>query len=515
MSNMEAPNINMPSSMAPSSSQPSAPNNHSNSAIIFSSTLIHHIEGHPSLRLPSTYVGVRRVRVSKDAAVAKKRKRLDSRGRGSYADDDVWVPNEIGPGKGSSGSGSASISESNTEHLHLAITKGDTQETNHNQNTANPKEIVYKITNPDGTQRRMTKQEKRQLKYQLSQAKHTARKEERQKQHGQRIQEAKEGKRDRKRLKRVAWKNKQKQKQENGDKEDGDRHGGDPEMKQVVDTNTQQQANEAKKKDDTITQMECNIFDDNVSTQSSLVQVDAFDEELAALRGERRGIPPVMLTPAATCVAQELGLFDVISQSSHRPSIKTTLNQKLSARWAAELQQSMVPAETSRGKEDMRPMAYRLVPEVWKRLCPSSLWSSNADQDTKKNTMDDSVKMNEDKSQTTSSTAADQQQQQQQQSYSLSLLRNPSPSYDADTYAIFRHLNQYSNLHLACGALFGCDFLLYDGRREERHSFAGLRVYSGSGNNRDATSTQDVGVKGAKFPIPTAYDMTSVRDISF
>ena len=37
---------------------------------------------------------------------------------------------------------------------------------------------------------------------------------------------------------------------------------------------------------------------------------------------------------------------------------------------------------------------------------------------------------------------------------------------------------------------------MYDGKRDERHSFAGLRIYSS--NNKE---------EGIQFPIPTAYDM--------
>ena len=49
------------------------------------------------------------------------------------------------------------------------------------------------------------------------------------------------------------------------------------------------------------------------------------------------------------------------------------MDADLSAQWAKQLQQSMMGAEELREKEDMRPMAYKLVPEVWKRLCPGTL----------------------------------------------------------------------------------------------------------------------------------------------
>ena len=53
------------------------------------------------------------------------------------------------------------------------------------------------------------------------------------------------------------------------------------------------------------------------------------------------------------------------------------------------------------------------------------------------------------------------------------MLRNPLTAYDKDAFAIFKQLHQNSQLHLdlACGTLFGCDFLLYDGKRafDETH----------------------------------------------
>ncbi|KAL3788484.1 hypothetical protein ACHAW5_002543 [Stephanodiscus triporus] len=80
------------------------------------------------------------------------------------------------------------------------------------------------------------------------------------------------------------------------------------------------------------------------------------------------------------------------------------------------------------------------------------------------------------------------------------------------------HLIRHSGLHVACGAAFGCDFLLYDGRREDRHSFAGLRVYGSVRSHRggdyydevschiDADSTSEWGGV-VRFPMPSAYDL--------
>jgi hypothetical protein len=49
--------------------------------------------------------------------------------------------------------------------------------------------------------------------------------------------------------------------------------------------------------------------------------------------------------------------------------------------------------------------------------------------------------------------------------------------YDTCTNIIIEYLYTNStNLQIACGAKFGCDYLLYDGPRNKRHAFAGLRI---------------------------------------
>jgi hypothetical protein len=63
--------------------------------------------------------------------------------------------------------------------------------------------------------------------------------------------------------------------------------------------------------------------------------------------------------------------------------------------------------------------------------------------------------------------------------------------------AIVQLLHRDTHLHISCGAKFGCDYLLYDGPRTERHAFAGLRILFAR-EQRDG---------GEHFPLPTAYDL--------
>ena len=435
----------------------------STSAIIYSNDLIHQLENNPSIRLPSTYIGVRRIRLKLVVAVGRSdiskvddnndrypnvKKRKHSSDIKDNKDDDEWVPNY----NVSSSNNSSSFKPNNTT-------------TNNQQSSTKSKEedstnvITYKVTNPDGTQRRMTTQEKKQLKYQLKQSKHKLKKDEKQRKHEQHNLYAKRGKMERRQMKRFG--------RMNNDDDD-------------VQANQQQQQEDEEKVDDEKSNCSVEVYDEHTNHDG----IEATTVE--------KNIPPVMLTPAATCVARDMGILSSVQEeeavTSSYHSNQTTMDPILAAQWATQLQQSMIPAETSRGKEEMRPMAYRLVPEAWKRLCPDTLLT---DKDSKEEEEDCvkkscSLEMADNEMPISSSSAT-----------SLAIMRNPSPSFDTDASIIFRHLHQHSELHLSCGAVFGCDFLLYDGKRDERHSFAGLRIYSS--NDKDDEESQ--------LPIPTAYDL--------
>jgi len=417
----------------------SPPPNQSHSALIFSGSLLHKLENHPSLRLPTTYVGVRRVRPSGGAA-----KKIDDDGTSSrnvsVHDDDDWTPNAI----------------------HTEDTTGNNAADDEASANLKANAISFKATNPDGTERRMTTQEKKQLKYKLAQAKREVKREKRQMKHEQLIQEAKKAKRERKKLKRLERQERKNQQQQQQQKEDEEEH-----VKQEQVCQEKCCHDEVDEKNDAI-------------EEHTFTAYNALDEELAAMRGDRSGIPPAMLAPAAACVALDTKALGCTNRKD-QPD-KTIFDRQLTSEWAHELQQGMIPAEELRAKEDMRPMAYKIVPELWNRLCPKSLWECE-DRDM-------TTTQAEEEHTTDNSTMTVENQ------LSLGLIRHPSSLYDEVTYAVFRHLHQYSNLHISSGGIFGCDFLLYDGKRSDRHSFAGLRIYTCDKNNE------------SKFPVPSAYDLT-------
>jgi len=435
----------------------------SKSAIIYSSDLIHQLENNQSLRLPSTYIGVRRIRPKLLVAVGSGISKVDDN-NDKYPnvkkrkhssdiynkDDDDWVPNY----NVTNSSNSSSCKSNNTTN--------DQQSSNISKEE---EEVIYKVTNPDGTKRRMTTQEKKQLKYQLKQSKHKLKKDEKQRKHEQHNLDAKMGKMERRQMKRLGRMNNNLQTNHEQEEEDEEKIHGE--------------------------KGNCNV---ELSSVNQISDEYTNHDGIEVPTVEKKDIPPVMLTPAATCIARDLGILPSVqggeALSSSYQCSQTIMDPILSAQWATQLQQSMIPAETSRAQEEMRPMAYRLVPEVWKRLCPDTLWTDADSEEEEEECVKRSCsleKVDDEKRPTLSSSSA---------ATSLAIIRNPSPSYDTDASILFRHLHQHSKLHISCGAAFGCDFLLYDGKRDERHSFAGLRVYSSS--NKE---------KGIHFPIPTAYDM--------
>jgi hypothetical protein len=237
------------------------------------------------------------------------------------------------------------------------------------------------------------------------------------------------------------------------------------------------------------------------------------------------------------------------------------MDSDLSTQWANKLlHTALTPADVSRSKEEMRPMAYRLVPEVWARLCPDSLWTVEAEAVSTTTTMEDAdaetaaanavafpnsstepnaeegntninkkqTQIHEPREGTTTITTAPTFDTLPSpiatttttcyvpnHDYAFAQLRTDTSSYDQDASLIVQHLHQYSNLYIACGAIFGCDLLLYDGPRDVRHSFAGVRIYCcKSRRRRSRTDGSDnmnekegSGSINDQLPIPSAYDM--------
>lgn len=190
------------------------------------------------------------------------------------------------------------------------------------------------------------------------------------------------------------------------------------------------------------------------------VEKKAIEQELADLRGVRNGVPPVAIPSSLAFLGSQMGLWG--EQGS---KLKALIDDELSQRWALALKESMRPAETARIAEDMRDMPYHIVPEVWSRMRPVI----RDEKATVRKTPVVPLKG----------------------AAPIPIHMNSRSSMEQN--AVAQVLLSGSNINMSCGASFGCDLLLYDGNRCQRHAFAGLRVLY---------QPNDM-----EFPLPTAYNM--------
>ena len=228
-------------------------------------------------------------------------------------------------------------------------------------------------------------------------------------------------------------------------------------------------------------------------------------EELSELRGERR-VPPVVLSVPMVMCALAKGVLhegnvggsscevqmpnhtiEELKRCQEEMALDINLpnfDEDLAAVWAAEVKKGMLDAETLRSKDPTRPMAYKLVPEPWSRLRPTTIANHPTSVDSNQNNSAESPNIN----------------------WSFATTRKPILPLDQDLQLIFRRLHLFDALHISCGAKFGCDFLLYDGPRNQRHAFAGLRIVTIGGTG---TTTVTARSQGTEFllPVPSPYDL--------
>jgi len=205
---------------------------------------------------------------------------------------------------------------------------------------------------------------------------------------------------------------------------------------------------------------------------------EEIDEILSADRAAYNNIPAYLTAPMVT-LAQKKGLLGTKSPIESKLCADFAIDDELAQEWCHAITKAMAEAEEVRAKEDMRPMAYKLVPEPWKRLRESckQVPSENAISDI--------------------GTLGEVQNTENYVVYADNI-RARKEMLD-ETHSIFYDClyHQFSNLHISCGAKFGSDYLLYDGNRKERHAFAGVRIL-----------TTEIGQDGQViFPLPTPYDL--------
>lgn len=439
--------------------------------IVFSTALTRRLTTN-DVRLPPTHVGVRRVRPSSRVV------------RDAFLNKATPRP-----------------SQTNVTADH---TKGDTI-----ISFPPPINVVYKVKNEDGTERRMTKKEKNELRWRL------------------RAERTKEKKRM-----------KQKQQQPHPPQEETLRQTGsdDPHKVPLVKVSHAHATNTSAANHTGNSRLEDMALDSAPALHHGLLTCDsasqkrkyhqlevrpsALEEELAELRGERSGVPPVILSgPMArralgigTLAAnREVAAGGCATEKTFQDEGAAMVDDNIAKLWAESIKESMKTSENTRSREQMRPMAYQLIPEVWSRLRPASLITP-ADEDRAKM----SVKHNRDYSESCNPSRNTQSvrdngdtelesSENEKCCWSFITIRRPMLPNDGDISAVYSQLHRQTTLHVSCGAKFGCDFLLYDGRREDRHAFAGLRVYCCGKTSPDIGDDESAVV--SSLPLPSAYDL--------
>ena len=219
-------------------------------------------------------------------------------------------------------------------------------------------------------------------------------------------------------------------------------------------------------------------------------------EEIADLCGERMGVPPVLLPGGlamqAGGIIRNFGTKEsLVKYNNNKNSAIIEYDETLAGIWIDQLSHHMEVAETLRQQENMRSLAYRVQPKVWTRFKPSGIHHGrrvqNNDNCNSSLSTDSSTKAIMIRMRTGTEESASRQE--------VHICGRDCLTYEKSYEAVARFLHQSStSIYISDGCKFGCDMLLYDGPRDERHAFAGIRIYF-TNNKED-------------LPQPSSYDMT-------
>jgi len=354
-------------------------------------------------------------------------------------------------------------------------------------NDADADAVVVKYTVIDeetGIERRMNSQEKKRLKLELRKKKAEQKRRQRQQQRQQQQQ------------------HQQQQKQGSNSKK----------RKQPEELSSQRpETDSVEEKDDEDLELAVD------PTASKIEQNDDDDDESSdRVRRERDGdVLPVALSSALTRQALLEGRSLRVAPKNNICATTNTnddiiirphsvvMDDDLSCKWATELRQSMLPAEEIRHREDLRPLPYILQPEVWKRNRPPVLGDTRSNrEETNGNDVGGQHPM-------VSGASRPNDDSADGRDWAFCRIHPVGSVPDncrVDHEVVIQLLHFGTNIHISCGAKFGCDYLLYDGPRQDCHAFAGLRVLHCRQNSRDLSS---VPAALPQLPIPSTYDMTA------
>lgn len=562
-------------------------NSSQGAVVVFTASLVRQLES-PTIRLPPNYVGVRKVRPSNNNIVMM----------GGYSTNNM-----------------AKTTAATTTTTRI-ITKNDDnagvdgENNKDNIKSKKPSTIKFVVNDENGNERRMTSSEKRARKIQLA-------------------MERKEYNRKAKLMSAAAASVKPTQHESSTGLDDqhndrgNDRKGVQEDEEEtddaIVGENTQHHQHQYHRENN-----DDDDDDENSNPTSTYHQLPlnptAVEQELAELRGERSGIPPVILSPAMalqfysnmTTMITARDSNGLVSSTTTTPTTATKIVPKggsakdnnikdgthtddcsathittpttatlvydhtLSQQWAEMLQTDCIyPAEEVRQSEDLRQLAYRLHPEPWQRLRPTlrenpltttyrprflPILSANNNDIMKNNIIyDDShntddvdsnnlVEVTESTTITTTTTSNDRPETDhigsihEESSFHLPTscewvstvcrpaiasglsssscfeMKNSAYAHDATVSLVFEYIHKETPYYVSCGAKFGTDFLIYDGPRDERHAFAGLKVLSATTTSTSTTTMMAASPtktgrndppRPTTLPLPTAYSLTS------
>jgi len=213
------------------------------------------------------------------------------------------------------------------------------------------------------------------------------------------------------------------------------------------------------------------------------IDVQILKAEIDQIRGERQGIMPIMLSeplsrqfhslPLSTIDSVETASNTITSHTKHFIHVDDTL----AFHWAQVLKSHLRSAEDIRSQEDLRPLAYTITPEVWVRLRPTTN-TNPVPQPWEYNNIPSIHNISEDNhrkpwiltwNRPPCTTTEDVNLTLDEQlSMIHSCFYHMAPSMEDDP-------SLKKDIYISCGAKFGSDYLLYDGKRQSRHAFAGLR----------------------------------------
>lgn len=459
--------------------------------IIFSPSLSKSLS---SLRLAPTYIGVQRIRPSIDSIVPSSTTLLTN-DRNDDDDDETRrkKPRLVGLPTIDAGVTDLQI---NLDEITTTINNHTPHSRVAEKNSSNV--VVYKVIGDDGKERRMTTREKKEYKCQLALEK-------KKKKFKLPLSRKPEEK-----LSSAATDVLVEPLQHSSPTVTSSKTGSDNNHLHELPCKPQQQQQQRQEEEQT------------VATAAALEE-----EELAFM--ERCRIPPVMLSTAMMSVPSINNICSASTSSSYRQQQQRTahnvcfnssieIDDEIAQNWAKKIQEQISIAEQLRSQEPIRPIAYTIVPEVWTRMRPlpaiatasssTNCQTSCTTSHDRKLLVEEAVLAGHTSKRTNSFSDTnnhhdcdDDNNHRQFCVVPMGKLFSDVKDFTLeDDHCIVFNLLYGSKLHISCGAKFGCDFLLYDGPREERHAFAGLRILT-----TNAVNSQHQ--QHWQLPIPSPYDL--------